>query len=277
MPAARRGGRRRRTAGAPLSTAEHGRTEGQRRRCPEEGRRGSRRRSGRGRRRARRWSRRAGPRAARGAPRAARRCGRRRRPAVRTNQACSAGSSIVSIGATAPPTRSARNRAGSSMAPKWRPTKMTGVAGERLGHGVRGLDRQARVEVTRAAWPASGRPRGSSARRAGRPADEPLEGARVGRGGRRARAVPATRRPRSHVGDPPEVAAGLGGPLGRRPVPQVAGELGQARRAGASGRWQASHDAAMSRPGRAEPPGHEPATAALGPRPAVRDPACRPA
>ena len=47
-------------------------------------------------------------------------------PRVRSKYAWRAGSPIVSIGATACPTRSARNRDGSSRSPKWRPTKITG-------------------------------------------------------------------------------------------------------------------------------------------------------
>ncbi len=47
-------------------------------------------------------------------------------PRVRVNQPWSAASSMVSIGATAPPTLAARNSAGSSMAPKWRPMKIIG-------------------------------------------------------------------------------------------------------------------------------------------------------
>ena len=67
------------------------------------------------------------------APRSARRASRRPTirtpfaPRVRSKYACRAGSPMVSIGATAWPTRATRDRDGSSRSPKWRPTKITGL------------------------------------------------------------------------------------------------------------------------------------------------------
>ena len=147
-------------------------------------------------------------------------------PRVRTNQACSAGSSIVSIGATAPPTREARNRAGSSSEPKWRPTKRTALPGTNASATSSGVSSvEPLVDPARV----DGRRPGDLEVVAGvvaeGGADEAFERARVGRGGPdraacRGRRPPGPRRRG-------EVAPRLGRAIGCEPVPEVAGEVGE--------------------------------------------------
>ena len=157
-------------------------------------------------------------------------------PRVRTNQACSSGSSIVSIGATAPPTRVASSSAGSSIAPKWRPTKIDGAAGrERLGDDLRRLDHDPALDVGRAQRRRPGDlevvARGMAV---GEP-DQALEGARVGRGRagqgvpRPSRGQPA-RRPAAGCAAPGRRARGSADTTGRPPSSASAHErpLGQA-------------------------------------------------
>ena len=231
--------------GAPLSTASIAGPSGSVGRGPEERDRRSRRRSGRDRRRGRPPSRRGAP------PSSSRRASRRPTirtpvaPRVRTNQACSAGSSMVSIGATAPPTRAARNRPGSSIEPKWRPTKIDRrPVAERLGDDLGRLDGHQPVDD----------PPGRMRRRPGhlevvagvvpeRRADEALQGARVRRR-RRGRAGLAAPVAASATHDAPEVAPGLGRRSGRE-----RGTRGRprGRRGGPAdppGSRQASHEAA---------------------------------
>ena len=107
------------------------------------------------------------------------------------------------------------------------PDEQDGLAGhDRLGDEFRGIERQSLVH-----------PRPGDGRRAGHlqvvagvvaegGSDEPFERARVGRGGTDAGA--ATSVGGKGLADPTQVAPGLGGALRRQPVPQVAGELGQA-------------------------------------------------
>ena len=105
-------------------------------------------------------------RAARGGPRAAPTIWTPTAPRVRTNQPWSAGSSMVSIGATAPPTLAARNSAGQlDGAEVQRRRRRPGRRTRRLARRPRASPRSSRS--SRSSAPdgrASGRPRGSSAR-----------------------------------------------------------------------------------------------------------------
>ena len=106
----------------------------------------------------------------------ARRCGRRPLPRVRVNQAWSAASSMVSIGATAPPTRDARKSAGSSMAPKWRPMNMTVRPGSNARATTSGSRRRGAGRRRPSGARASGRPRGSTGRCGGTPSGPAVRG-----------------------------------------------------------------------------------------------------
>ena len=198
-------------------------------------------------------------------------------PRVRTNQACSAGSSMVSIGATAPPSRTARNRAGSSIAPKCRPMNTTGppanaaatVSGVSIVEPLVDLVRAHGRRPGHLQVVAGGVPVGQ--------ADEALEGARVVGGAAAEGAALAVAA--CHVATRRRLRRAWAARSGVARYHRSPANSAR-RTSGPSGRWQASHEAPMRAWARAR--GTSPV---MGPRgrlvaagmSTVRDPACRPA
>ena len=162
--------------------------------------------------------------------------------------------------------------------PEVEPDEEDGLArDDGLGDELRGVEQEPLVDVRRRDARVAGDLDVVARRVAERRADEPLEGARVGRRGPHARAAAPGRRER--LADAPQVPARLGGTTGRQPVPQVAGQLREpeerALRQPAGQPRRGEHQAPTERSARRlEPVG---LVARPGPLAAVRDPAARPA